>query len=443
MKCAKKNGSNSIVSFHEKIGKKPNGEFKQTHCVFSDITEQKKAETSAKRLEAQLQQARKLEAIGVLAGGIAHDFNNILFPIMGFSELTLEELPENSPVRENVNAILTGAKRAAELVQQILAFSAPRQKSPEPIIVQSVFKEAISFLRAIIPQNIDIRQEISPTPICIMNDPTQLYEIVMNLCTNAYHAMEEEGGLLSIRVNEVEVGAGRINKGMEMTPGRYCRIDIHDTGSGIPAEHLDKIFDPYFSTKEIGKGSGIGLSVVHGIVKEHNGCIQVKSRPGKTEFTVYFPITDRIKKKDQIRQLFVKSIGNEKILFVDDETAIVEIVTQSLERLGYEVTGKTSSVEALNEFETHPDRFDLIITDMTMPGIIGTNLIKKIREIRPGIPVMLCTGYSHLADAETAKALNINEFIYKPVSINELSAKVRKIFDQTNEPQAINEPDNM
>ncbi len=426
----KKDGSIIIVSFNGKIGKNTIGEFKQTHCVLSDITAQKKIEKTAKQLENNLQQNRKLEAIGVLAGGIAHDFNNILYPIIGFSELTLNELSENDPLRENIEEIIQGSKRAAELVRQILNFSSQKQKPLEPIAVQGIIKEAIKFLRSSIPSNIEIYQEISPEPIYILSDPIQLYEIAMNLSTNAYHAMEEKGGLLSIVVKEVDI-ADEIDATSEKKSGRYCQITVKDTGVGIPPEYGDKIFDPYFTTKEIGQGSGLGLSVVHGIVKEHKGEITVKSRPGKTQFDIYFPIIDSPEKKEEIKEEYVESVGNERILFVDDEPQIVKLVKRSLDRLGYQTTGITSSVSALEKFKINPDQFDIVITDVTMPGIMGTDLIKNVRQIRPDIPTILCTGFSTKVNDEMLSSLQVNELLIKPISIEELSSKIRHLLEQS------------
>lgn len=427
----KKDGSTIIVSFHGKIGKNPQGEFVQTHCVLSDITEQKKAEKVTKQLEMQLQRNRKLEAIGVLAGGIAHDFNNILHPIIGFSELTLQDLPpDKAELRENVEEIIKGSKRAANLVRQILNFSSQKQKPPEPIMVQSIVKESIQFLRSTIPKNIEIHQQINPKPIFVLNDPTQLYEIVMNLCTNAYHAMEEKGGLLSVTVDVADISIDQ-NKRFDKKSGRHCKISVADTGSGIPPEYIRKIFDPYFTTKEIGKGSGLGLSVVHGIVKEHNGVIDVESRPGKTQFDVYFPAIDPPTEESPQKEAYVPSAGNEHVLFVDDEQAIVKLVERSLDKLGYKTTGMTSSVDAFEVFKNNPEKFDIVITDVAMPKMIGTTLIKKIRDIRQDIPVMMCTGFSNLIHEDKVSSLNIDEFVFKPISIDELSSKLRQILEHS------------
>lgn len=395
--------------------------------VFMDVTQKYIAETKAKSLEIQLQQSRKLEAIGVLAGGIAHDFNNILYPIIGFSELTLQDLPENSSVKENVEDVLQGAKRAAELVRQILVFTSQKHKKVEPLLVQSIVKESLNFLRSTIPTNIEISKEIDSKPIYILGDPVQLYEVIMNLCTNAYQAMELVGGVLTVSVGEEQI-ENDINS-LGIKPGKYCKINIQDTGPGISEEHLNKIYDPYFTTKDVGKGSGLGLSVVHGIVNKHSGSIHVKSKPGETIFTVYFPITTKSEGSDREVHECVSSACVERILFVDDEEAIVKLITRSLKILGYKIRGKTSSTEALEEFQENPYEFDIVITDMTMPNLLGTQLIGEIRKIRPDIPVILCSGYSKQINDDQIRELSISEYVNKPILIEELSKKIRNIFD--------------
>jgi len=395
--------------------------------VFMDVTPKYIAEDKAKRLELKLQQSRKLEAIGVLAGGIAHDFNNILYPIIGFSELTLQDLPENSSVKENVEEVLQGAKRAAELVRQILVFTSQQQKKFEPLLVQSIVKECLKFLRSTIPTNIEINKEIDSKPIYILGDPVQLYEVIMNLCTNAYQAMELQGGVITVSVGEEQIKTDIISLGIP--PGKYCKIRIQDTGPGISEEHLNKIFDPYFTTKDVGKGSGLGLSVVHGIVKKHSGSVHVKSKPGETIFSVYFPVTTKSESSDRGVHECVSSVCDERILFVDDEQAIVKLITRSLKILGYKISGKTSSVEALKEFQENPYEFDIVISDMTMPNLLGTQLIGEIRKIRPDIPVILCSGYSKEIIDDQIRELNISEYVNKPILIEELSKKIRKIFD--------------
>ncbi len=423
----KKDGTPILVSFHGKIGKTSSGEFKQTHCVFSDITEQRKARKKANELQQRLQQARKLEAIGVLAGGIAHDFNNILYPIIGFSELTLQDLPVASPLRENVDMVLQGAKRAADLVRQILSFTSQKQKKAEPLLVQDIVNESLRFLRSTIPSNIKIIKRIDSLPIYILGDPIQVYEVIMNLCTNAYQAMEKQGGILSVCVNEIEITQDQNGSGMK--PGSYCKIRVQDSGPGIPKEDLNKIYDPYFTTKAFGEGSGLGLSVVHGIMKKHNGFIKAKSKPGETIFDIYFPRTDK-KEVHEKGDECVSEICNERILFVDDEESIVTLVSRGLKMLGYKIQGRTSSAEAIEEFEKAPEKFDLVITDMTMPYLTGTQLIEKIRQIRPEIPVILCSGYSKQINDEAIKKYKINGFMQKPILIKDLSKKIREIFNR-------------
>ena len=398
--------------------------------VHTDISELKQMKSEKKNLEVKLQQAQKMESIGTLAGGIAHDFNNILFPIVGHTEMLLEDVSEDSPFRASLNEIYTGALRASELVKQILTFS--RQESGELKLMkmQPIIKEALKLIRSTIPTTIAIKQDLSPACGVIKADPTQIHQIVMNLTTNAYHAMEDTGGELKVSLNEVELGAlDLINP--NMATGVYVCLTVADTGKGMDKNIINKIFDPFFTTKEKGKGTGMGLSVIHGIVTSMNGAIQVYSEPGKgTVFNVYLPV-EKSPFTEQISNSNLKiQRGIEKILLVDDEEAILSMEKLMLERLGYHVTSRTSSIEALETFRAAPDKFDLVITDMAMPNMPGNKLSAELIKIRPGIPVLLCTGFSETMSEEKAASIGIKGFLWKPIVMKDLSQKIREVLDK-------------
>ncbi len=402
-----------------------NGNIEYVVCTAHDITERKRMEKEKKKLEARLRQAQKMEAIGTLAGGIAHDFNNILFPILGYSEMLMNDAPDNSDLKRDLSMIFNGTKRARDLVKQILAFSRQREYDLKPIKVHLVVKETLKLIRSSIPATIDIMQNIIDCEL-VMADYTQIHQVAMNLLTNAYHAMEKKGGKLKVTLKEVDLRADDL-KGMP--PGTYVRLTVSDTGIGMDQSTIDRIFDPYFTTKKEGKGTGLGLAVVHGIIKSHGGHISVYSEPGKgSEFHVYLPV---IKAQQKTKQIEIQPIkkSNERILVVDDEKMVVEIQQKMLKRLGYDVTSCTSSVEALKAFQANPDNFDLIITDMTMPNMTGDQLAQKIMEIRTDIPIILCSGFSEKMSNEKAKSLGIKKFLMKPVLIKDLSITIRRALD--------------
>ncbi|MBA3010914.1 MAG: response regulator [Proteobacteria bacterium] len=399
---------------------------RRTARLQQEILEHKRTQAERTRVEAQLQQAKRMETIGTLAGGIAHDFNNILFPLIGFTEISLAALSENHPIKENLENILQGALRAGDLVQQILTFSSLSEVEQKPILLRPVIEEAIKLLRPTIPANIEIRQEFCVDPPFVLASSTQIYEVILNLCTNAYHAMEETGGTLKICLSRAAPGLD-----LNLPSGEYCCLHISDTGTGIPPDIQNKIFDPYFTTKGLGKGSGLGLSVVHGIVTSHRGAVRVESEPGQgSVFTVFLPMISQLIKTEAKPDIRTNPIGSERILFVDDEPLIVKFGIQFLNILGYQVTGKTSCTQALKLFESDPDYFDLVITDMAMPDIQGTQFAKSLIEIRPDIPIIICSGYSEKLDNESAKALGIMGYIKKPIRTNEMSLKIRLVLDQ-------------
>ncbi|MCP4021036.1 MAG: PAS domain S-box protein [Desulfobacteraceae bacterium] len=394
--------------------------------------------TKRKQLETQLQQAQKMESIGTLAGGIAHDFNNILFPILGHSEMLIEDVPEDSPLINGLNQIYSGAIRASELVKQILTFS--RQQSGELKImkIQPILIEALKLIRSLIPTTIEIKQNINPECGIIKADPTQIHQIVMNLATNGFHAMEETGGVLKVTLKEMEFKEIDLIK-PEMLPGVYACLTVADTGKGMNKELTQKIFDPFFTTKETGKGTGMGLSVVHGIVKNMNGIINVYSELGKgTEFNVYLPIAKTEKGRQVTSADASIKGGTEHILLIDDEKAIIVMEQNMLERLGYQVTSRTSSIEALEVFRTNPNKFDMVITDMAMPNISGDILAAQLTKIRPGIPVLLCTGFSETMSEEKAAFIGIKGFLLKPIVMQDLSKKIREVLEN-NKAKAISQ----
>ncbi|MDJ0783733.1 MAG: response regulator [Desulfosarcinaceae bacterium] len=384
--------------------------------------------TEERQLEKQLRQAQKMESIGTLAGGIAHDFNNILSSILGYTELTLAVMPEEeSQLNHYVNAILKAGERARDLVGQILTFSRQGEQIQAPVQVHLILKEALKLLRSSLPATIEIRQKISDAG-STMADPTQIHQVIMNLCTNAYHAMEVEGGILNVQLTRTELDdSARLNS-LSLAAGTYLKLTVSDTGSGMPQEVIDRIFDPYFTTKEKGKGTGLGLAVVHGIVKSHQGAIQVTSAPGEgSTFKIYLPASSI----HDIPEMPIASplpTGDERILLVDDEAEIVAIEQQMLERLGYRVKAFANSVEALTHFQAHAGDFDLVITDLTMPGLTGDRLTEELLKVRPDLPIILCTGFSEMMNEAKAEAVGITKFLMKPVSMVDFAMAVRQVL---------------
>ena len=400
---------------------------------YRDITERKQEEEEKNKLEAQLQQAQKMEAIGALAGGIAHDFNNVLYAVMGYTELTMDLVTEGSTAQTNLQRVMKAADRAKEMVQQILAFSRQSKKEKKPISVQSVLKEAGNLLRTSIPSTIEIRQDIDTECDAVMADPTQIHQIIMNLATNAYHAMQETGGVLGLTLMQDEIGSDDSGVSPDLKPGAYLKLTVEDTGHGIDRDVMGKIFDPYFTTKAVGKGTGMGLSVVYGIVKEHGGDIRVYSEPGQgTAFHVYLPVIETDAAEPNAIFVEPAPTGTERILFVDDEEALVDLARRMLETLGYHVTTHTGSVAALEAFRGHPDEFDLVITDMTMPKMTGAELAPRLLEIRPDIPIILCTGFSDLIDEGRAGTIGIRAYLAKPILKNEMAKVIRKMLGKPN-----------
>ncbi len=403
----------------------------QFACIFQDITERIKAEAERERLQAQLTQVQKMESIGNLAGGIAHDFNNILFPIIGMSELLLEDLPPGSGERENAEEILKAGKRGSDLVKQILTFSRRSEHKMMPTRIHNILKEVITLSRSSIPSDIEIKQEIQQDCGMVMADPSQIHQIGMNIITNAYHAVEETGGTIFVKLKQTVLNVTESVQN-NLCPGVYAILSISDTGHGMSGELIGKIFDPYFTTKKQGKGTGLGLAVVHGIVNEHGGAIKVQSEIGKgTDFHIYLPLMEKTvgPKIDELTA--VDLVGNERILLVDDEEAIAKVEKQMLERLGYQVIIRNSSPDALQTLRSNVDSFDLVITDMTMPNMTGDKLAKEMIALRPDLPIIICTGFSERINQEKAEAFGIKGFLMKPVVKSELAQMVRKVLDES------------
>ena len=424
----KKNGEKIYIEYKSSMVNIDDGE-PYISGMGRDVTEKILSDKTVKQLQEQVAQSQKMESIGTLAGGIAHDFNNILFPIVGYTEILLEDLPEDSPFRGSINEIYTGALRATELVKQILTFSRQKNIEMKLMKIQHIIKEALKLIRSTIPATIKIKQNINVDCGVIKADPTQIHQIIMNLATNAYHAMEKKGGELIVSLKEIELGKLDLTDHV-MQPGTYACLTIADTGKGMNKELIQKIFDPFFTTKGKGKGTGMGLSVVHGIVKNMGGAIQVYSELDKgSEFHVYLPVVESASEKQEIQTKKTIRGGIEKVLLVDDEKAILTMEKQMLERLGYQVTSHTSSIEALEVFRANSDKFDLVITDMAMPNMPGDKLSAELAKIRPDIPVLLCTGFSETLSEEKAMSMGIRGFLLKPIVMKDFLHKVREMLD--------------
>jgi signal transduction histidine kinase/ActR/RegA family two-component response regulator len=394
-----------------------------------EIEIRKKFETERAELEKQLFQLQKMETIGTLAGGIAHDFNNILTPILGYTDMALEELPVESNLRFDIEQINNAAVRGKDLVQQILTFSREVDFNRKPIRLQPIISEAVNLLRASLPPGVVIKQTIDPRIGTVLADPTHIHQIVMNLCTNANHSMMAKGGTLEIRLDEVKVDQKQAEKIRNLKKGEYVRLTIADTGHGMDLKTKERIFEPFFTRKEVGSGSGLGLSVVHGIVNNYGGAIEVESNPGKgTIFRIYLPQsgTDAID-ADKLARKPAK--GVEHILFVDDEAEITFMGKKMLESLGYKVTIKSESQSALEEFIANPGKYALLVTDQNMPGMPGTDLTMKMKEVQPGLKAIIITGFADNLSEEMLSRSGIAEVILKPMILDDFSKVIRRVLD--------------
>jgi len=396
--------------------------------VSRDITEYRNLQEKEKILESRLRQAQKMEAIGSLAGGIAHDFNNILTSVLGYTELAMEFVEKGSTVDRYIHEIHIAGNRAKELVRQILTVARQSKTERVPVQVSLIAKEAIKLIRSSIPTTLEI-QTVWKSDAIILGDPSHIHQIFMNLCTNAAHAMEGGSGLLTVCLSDVKGDQNIPGKPDGLPPGDYIRITVSDTGKGIPKAHLDLIFEPYFTTKDVGSGTGLGLSIVHGIVKSYGGEITVQSEVDcGTTFTIDLPaVKSRIRHESESRE--VLPVGNERILLVDDEPEIARMCEEILIHLGYRVTIRSQSIEALELFKCHPNDFDLVITDMGMPNMAGDRLAIELMTIRPDIPIILYTGYSkNLSETHAAK-IGIRSLLMKPLTKSDLANTVRKVLD--------------
>lgn len=388
-------------------------------------------------LEAQLRHAQKMEAIGTLAGGIAHDFNNMLSPILGYAELAMSEAEHGSELWYSLNEIFNAGKRASGLVKQILAFSRRSEQERKLIQLENIVNECLQLLRGSLPSTINIRTDFQDRP-AVIADPTQMHQVVMNLGTNAYHAMREDGGILTVRLQAMQVTANSPFVSADLPPGSYARLTVADTGQGMSEETLERIFEPYFTTKKIGEGTGLGLATVHGIVKGHKGHILVESTPGNgTEFSVFIPMATAM--DDLNRDVHSRNRawhGTERVLLVDDEPTIVAMLTRGLSMMGYQVDGHTDSTEALAAFTARPDAYDILISDQTMPRLTGLELARNAMELRSDFPVILATGFSDTVNEQIAHEAGVRQFLLKPASPRTIAENIRKVLQEAASPGA-------
>ncbi len=398
--------------------------------IATDITKLKELEAQRQKTDALLRQSQKMEAIGTLAGGIAHDFNNILAAILGFTELSLMDVAEGDAVKSNLLEIFKAGHRAKDMVRQILAFSRQREPERKPIRAGAVVEDTLKWLKSVMPSNIRVETRIEHSGGIIEADSTQIQQVLMNLCTNALHAMRRKGDLLEVTLDNLRFDPGDSLPHPDLAPGAYVRLSVRDNGHGIKPEEMPRIFDPFFTTKNKSEGTGLGLSVVAGIVKSHGGAVTAASAPGQeTVFSMFLPAVDR-KPAAAAGPAPRPPGGRECILLVDDEPAIAEIGRRLLERLGYAVETRTSSVEAIELFKAKPDRFDLVISDMTMPNLTGDRLALELMAIRPRLPVIICTGYSEKMTEARAREMGIRAFVMKPLLLDALAETVRSVLDE-------------
>jgi PAS domain S-box-containing protein len=398
-----------------------------TDIVLLDITERKQAEEMRPQFEAQLRQAQRMDAIGSLAGGIAHDFNNILGVMLGYTEMALLGLKdEDDGLKRRLQQVLKAGKRGKELVAQILSFSRPSPQERRPVRMNAIVKEALNMLRATLPTTIELKMNLEEDQDTILGDPTQMHQVMINLCANAAHAMRDKGGVLDISVRPVTLDAKAAAQFHGLSPGPHIRATVKDTGHGMDRDTMEKIFDPFFTTKKMEEGTGMGLAVVHGIIKAHGGAITVQSKAGKgTEFQIYLPRVEASELPGGPEAPAVEN-GQESLLFVDDEEWLVDMWKEILESLGYRMTVTTKPLQALEIFKEKPHDFDLVIADQTMPQMTGLELAQELLVLRPGLPIILVTGFSQVVTPEKAKAAGVREYIMKPLSISELTNAISR-----------------
>ena len=399
--------------------------------IIHDITDRIRAKNEKKKLESQLRRAHKMEAIGTLAGGIAHDFNNILWVINGNIELALTQITKGSPAIYNLKEVEKACKRAADLVTQILSFTRQTEKKRQPLKFSSMVKESLKLMRSSLPATIEIRETVTAHSDTILADITQINQVLLNLYTNAAHAMKEKGGILEVSLVNSRIDDNHAAWAQGLSPGNYVMLSVEDTGHGINPENVDRIFDPYFTTKKVGEGTGMGLSVAYGIIRNHGGTITVDSSPEKgTLFQVHLPVFEKPEDELVPETLETLPTGSERILFVDDETAVLDLMKQILTRLGYEFELYLDPKIALQSFRANPEKYDLVITDQTMPNMTGRELIKELMSTRSDIPTILCTGFSEQVDENKAKEMGIRAFVMKPVVMRDLAKTIRRVLDE-------------
>ena len=423
-----KDGSvRSVHILHSKVGN-----FYQS--IFVDMTDRIKAEAEKERLQAQLLHAQKMEAIGTLAGGIAHDFNNILAGIMGYIELTLEHhIKSDHPAHGDLSEALKATFRARDLVSQMMTFSRQQEQKRESMALAPLLKEALKLLRSSIPAMVEIHQDITASQEVILAEPAQMHQVIMNLCVNAAHAMKEKGGLLEVSLRNVPLGSDVLTQDHGFNPEiEYLELMVRDTGHGMSKDIKDRIFDPFFTTKKVGEGTGLGLAVVYGIVKNHDGVIMVESEPGRgTEFKIYFPLI-KAQREEEIGLEKDVPGGRERIIFVDDDVALTQIFKMLLEKLGYTVAAFNDPRKVVEAFDRDPAAYDLLITDLSMPHMNGTFLAEEVNHIRPDVPIILCSGTVEINDPEHMRQIGIQDSVRKPISIKSLAAKIRQVLDREN-----------
>ena len=402
---------------------------KRVLVSITDITVRTALQAENVELERHLRRAQKLETIGVLAGGIAHDFNNILTPIMGYAEMAASKTEASDPLHADLERILGAAQRAKDLVERILLFSRQTEKARKPVKIQLIAHEAIQLLRSSIPATISINEQIDPSCDWVMADETQIHEVIVNLCTNAYHAIEDENGAMTIGVEQLKVNAETAGLHPNLAEAEYVRISVRDTGAGMGPAIVDRIFEPFYTTKSVGKGSGMGLAVVHGIVHSHDGEVLVHSAPGEGSlFEVYLPVTTEAVHIEPEQDHSEVEGGRGSIMVVDDDPAVANVVTAMVESLGYKVTSHTSSTAALEEITQHQDRYQLIISDLTMPDLSGIDLSEQLSCLDKPVPIMIMTGYGENLQRE---ACELPKVIAKPVAMKALATAIREMLDNT------------
>jgi PAS domain S-box-containing protein len=426
-----KNGQVAPVLYNAAVYKDEKGQVAGVFAAARDITEKV-------RLEKEVHQAQKIQAIGTLAGGIAHDFNNIIAGIIGFTEMALEDVSIESPVHRRLELVLKGAYRGRDLVKQILAFSRKSEHEKKPVSMVNILNDALPLIRASLPSTIEIRKNFLAKNDIVFADQTQIHQVMLNLCANAAYAMRDEGGVLEIILADENIGPDEYGLNHGLKSGPYAQLTFTDTGCGMEPEVVERIFDPFFTTKPTGEGTGLGLSVVQGIVKSHDGNIRVYSEPGQgSSFNILIPkfeanLADDVNHTESVRG------GKESILVVDDEDLLIEMNKQRLGRLGYTIVGSTSSVEALEVFRREPNRFDLVITDYTMPHMTGLELARELLRMRPDLSIILCSGLDEPVPAEKIREAGIKEFFVKPVGKNEFVKTIRRVLDKDG--QTMNHP---